>query len=137
MSQAIIRSTLMTALSTWAAAHNPVLTIAREGQSFTKPPDGSVFLEPFLNPADTNIADITGSRKRYMGSFQINIWTKDTIGAGLSESIAEEIAQLFPVFPKTLDPVSIESPASIKRPLLDAGWRILPVVMYYRFESET
>jgi hypothetical protein len=125
----------MQALAAYAEAHNPVLLIAREGQPFNKPADNATFLEPFLIPADTRVATLDGSRRRFWGDFQINIWTEDSIGAGAAEVIAEEIAQLFPVFPKTFDPVSIEAPASVKRAIVENGWRITPVMISYRMES--
>lgn len=135
MSQITIRSKFMIALAAYAAAHSPVLTIAREGQSFTKPPDGSVFLEPWLIPAETRNPTVEGTRKRYWGEFMVNIWTKDNIGTAVGETIAEEIAALFPVFPKNILPVSVEQHASIKRAITDvAGWRIIPVCFSYRAE---
>ena len=137
MSMTIIRASLMTALATYAAAHNPPLTIARENTAFTKPTGGATFLEPFFIPANTTTPVLDGSRRRFWGDFQINIWTKDGIGAGEGEKIAEEIYQLFPVVPKSYLPVSIEGPANIKRSITDvAGWRITPILIPYRMESE-
>lgn len=135
MSQAIIRAKFMTTLAAYAAAHNPVFTIAREGAPFTKPLNNATFLEAFLIPADTTLATLSASRRRFMGVFQINIWTKDSQGAGVGEAIAEELAQLFPVYPHTFDPVFVVSPPNISRALTEDGWRIIPVVVSYRMES--
>jgi len=126
----------MRALAAYATAHSPVLTISREGAPFSPPTDNSTFLEALLLPADTQTATLDGSRRRFLGSFQINIWAKDNIGTGASETIAEEIAQLFPVFPKTLFPVSVETPASVKRSLTENGWRVIPVIINYRYEAD-
>lgn len=136
MSQTIIREKLITHLATWAAAHDPVLKIAREGASFTKPTDGSPFLEAFIIPANTTLSTLDGTKRRFLGDFQINVWTRDSIGAGEGEAIAEELSLLFPVVPKTLSPVSIEAPANIKRAMLDSGWRITPIILSYRMEAE-
>lgn len=136
MSQSIIRATLMQALSIYATAHSPILTIARENAPFTKPTDGSTFLEAFIIPANTITPNVAADRRRFYGDFQINVWTKEGIGAGVGETIAEEISQLFPVYPKSYLPVSIEAPASIKRSISDvSGWRILPLLIPYRLEA--
>ncbi len=135
MSQILIRAALTTKLATWAAAHNPVLTIAREGQAFTKPTDNSPWLEVMLHPAATINPTTEATRKRYLGEFSVNVWTKDSIGTGLGEGIAEEIAALFPVVPKSLLPISVEQTPSIKKGFVDeAGWRITPVCVQYRAE---
>lgn len=137
MSMTIIRSTFMTALAAYAAAHSPVLTIARENTPFTKPATGATFLEAFFIPANTTLATLAGDRRRFWGDFQINIWTKEGFGAGAGEVIAEEIAQLFPAVPKNFLPVSVEGPANIKRSITDqAGWRVTPVLIPYRMEAD-
>lgn len=136
MTMSIIRSTFMTALSAYAAAHNPVLTVAREGVAFTKPTNGATFLEAFIIPANTTLANLAADKRRFWGDFQINIWTKDGIGAGTAETIAEELAQLFPTVPKNYLPVSVEGPANIRRSVTDtSGWRVTPVTIPYRMES--
>lgn len=135
MTQPAIRAILMAKLATFAAAHSPVLTIAREGIPFTKPADDSAFLEAILTPANTTNPSSEATRKRFHGDFQINVWTKDNIGPGSGEAIAEEIIALFPVVPKSLLPVSIEQTPSIRAAILDqAGWRVIPVTMMYRAE---
>lgn len=137
MTMSIIRSTFMTALSAYAAAHNPVLTISRENTAFVKPANNATFLEAFLIPANTTLPTLAADTRRFWGDFQVNIWTKDGIGAGTGEVIAEEIAQLFPVVPKNYLPVSVEGPANIRRSLTDtSGWRVTPVLIPYRMESE-
>lgn len=136
MSQKAIRAKLTVPLAAYAAAHNPALRLNVEGESFTKPVDGSTFLEVFLVPANTIVSTLAGNKRRFFGDFQINVWTKDGVGTATGETIAEEIAQLFPVLPKsTFTPVSIEAPASIKRAITDtAGWRVIPVCLSYRAE---
>ena len=134
MSQITIRAKFMNALKAFAAAHNPVLTIAREGVGFTKP-DGNSFLEATLIPSDPIAPTTDGVRKRYFGEFQINVWTVDNVGTGVAEAIAEEIAALFPVVPKTYLPVSVEQPPSIKKAIDDVpGWIVIPVCIPYRAE---
>ena len=135
MSMSIIRATLMQALAAYATACTPPLQIARENVSFQKPPSGA-FLEAFFIPANTLTPNVAADRRRFTGTFQVNVWTSEGIGVGLSETIGEEIAQLFPVWPKTYLPLSIETPASIKQEMSDiSGWRVTPITFTYRFES--
>jgi hypothetical protein len=133
MSQTIIRSKITTILANWAAAHSPVIQIVREGQSFPKPDIPTAFIQLFVIPADT-LAHSTDARgKRYLGDVHCNIWSPQSEGAGNAEAIAEEIAALFPIVPKTLLPVSIETFPSIKTPIVDdSGYRITPVCFSYR-----
>lgn len=125
----------MTKLSNYAASHSPVLTIAREGVPFTKPTDNTPFLEAIIIPATTQIITTDGSRQRFFGTFAINIWTKDNVGPSTVETIAEELRVLFAPVPKILLPVSVETPLSAHKAILDgAGYRILPTELTYRME---
>jgi hypothetical protein len=127
----------MQTLAAYATAHAPVLTIARENIAFTKPVNSATFLEAFLIPANTINPNVSADRRRFYGDFQINVWSKEGNGAQDAETIAEEISQLFKVFPKDLMPVSVEAPASIKKSLTDGtGYRVTPILIPYRMESE-
>ena len=136
MSQVIIRASLMTALSSYAASCTPPLSIARENTAYNKPADGTTFLEAFLLPANTTVPTVAADRRRFMGTFQVNIWTREGTGAGPSEAIAEALCQVFTVFPKNQMPVSIEAPGSVKNTFTDiSGYFVTPVMFQYRFES--
>jgi hypothetical protein len=133
VSQVTIRSIITTALVTWATSKN--ITIAREGQSFTKPTNNATFIELLIIPANTIVATLDATRKRYLGEVICNIWIKDGVGAGAAEAIAEEISLLFPVVPKMYLPLSIETFPSLKRSVLDeSGYRISPICFSYRAE---
>lgn len=138
MSQSIIRAKLLTTLSTWAAAQTPPILLSRENVPFTKPTNGATFLEAEIIPGNVTLPNVAGDRRRFLGDFQISIWTKEGSGAGTGEAIAEQLSQLFSVLPKSnLAPVSIEAPAKIKLPLTDnSGWYITPVLIPYRLESD-
>lgn len=133
MSQVQIRSTITTALATWAATKS--IPIAREGQSFTPPANNGTFLELLVIPANTFTRSTDAESKRFLGEVMINIWVKAGVGTGQAEALAEEIAALFPVVPKNYLPVSVEQTPSIKRSIVtDNGYRVTPVCFSYRAE---
>lgn len=132
MSIVVIRSTITKALAAWCETKD--IPLAREQQPFTKPADQGTFIELHIIPANTILASIDGERKRYLGNVICNIWTATGKGTGEAEALAEEIAALFPVVPKSYLPVSIEDTPSIKRPIIDAGYYITPVTFTYRAE---
>ncbi len=126
----------MIKLATYATAHSPVLTIAREGVAFTKPLDNTPFLEAILIPANTNLISIDGTRQRFMGTFQINVWVREILATGIGETIVEELRILFAPVPKTLLPVSVETPLSVSRAIISGdGYRVIPCSLTYRMES--
>lgn len=134
MSNSIIRASFETKLAMWADAQTPKIPIAFQNQSFKKP-DSSPFLEAYLLPNDTLNKEVSGQRKTYIGIFQVNCWAKSGKGMNQVESLAQGIADLFPVLPKT-GAVSIEqTPAQEKAILDDSGWVIVPVTIKYRMES--
>jgi hypothetical protein len=130
----VIRSTVTTALVTWATPKD--IPVVRESQYFDKPEDNGTFITISINPADTIVADLSGESKRYLGEVMINIWVKDGQGTGEAEELAEEIVSLFPVVPRNYLPVCIETLPSLKRSVLDeSGYRISPICFNYRLEA--
>ena len=63
-----------------------------------------------------------------------NIYTKLNIGTKESETLAQELIDLFPVFPKS-GTVSIEQTGSIYNTFTDSLWRVIPVRIRYRQED--
>ena len=127
----------MTRLAAYANSHDPVLLIARENQSFNKPSNSATFLEAFLIPANTTNPNVAADRRRFLGDFQVNVWVRENTGSDIAETIAEEISQLFQVYPKTMLPVSIESPPNIRKSVSDSsGYRVTPILISYRMEAE-
>jgi len=133
MSQVQIRSIITSTLAAWATTKS--LPLARENAAFTKPTNFGTFLELNIIPADIFTAALNGTRKRYLGEVIINIWVKSDTGTGSVDGYADELVALFPVFPKTILPVSVESFPSIKRGIVtDDGYRITSVCFMYRAE---
>lgn len=128
-----VRSELEGRLKAWANAQMPKIPVAWEGVPFDKPLNG-VFLQAFLLPAQTQNPTVDGSRTRELGIFHINCWGLDGEGWGKVEGLADNIVSLFPLLPKQ-GTVSVERTPSKQAHMLDNGWRVVPVVIYYRREA--
>lgn len=134
MSNATIRAELETRLKTWADAQTPKIPVSFEGVPFTKPASGT-YLECFLIPAVTIDADVSATRQRRLGIFQVNCWIKSGTGMRQVETLAQNIIDLFPILPKT-GAVSIESTPYADNSILDpSGWIAVPVSIQYRHEN--
>lgn len=135
MSNVIIRKYFETKLKTFADAQVPPIKTAFEQSAFTKPANQATFFECWLAPANTINVSTDGSRKRYLGYFQINIWVKEGQGSTIADGLAQQLIGLFPVVPKD-SAVSVEQPGCQHLAFPDAsGYSITPVDFYYRFES--
>jgi hypothetical protein len=135
MSNAKIRAELETRLKTWADAQSPKIPIAFQNVAFTKPADGSPYMEPILMPNATINRTVDGKRKTYIGLFQVNCWAQSGNGMGTVEALAQSVVNLFPILPKT-GAVSIEKTPEAEHPLMDdTGWVIVPVTIQYRMET--
>lgn len=134
MSNAVVRSYFETRLKDFALAQSPVLPISYQNVPFTKPGTYASFLECNLYPAPVKNVTTDGTRKRYTGTFQINVWTKSGIGSKAGETLAQALADLFPIVPKGA--VSVEETPSMRTAILDeAGYSIIPVTILYRLEA--
>lgn len=96
MSHKIIRSMLEARLKAWAAARTPVLRIAYQNVPFT-PNNGETYLRAFLMPAGTDSNDLAGAHRLYTGVFQVTIVTPTGNGPSGAETIADELAALYPL----------------------------------------
>lgn len=137
MSTTTIRSELTKRLQAWADAQSPVVQISHEGEAFTKPTDGSSFLQAFVLPAITVNPTLSGRQVREVGIFQVNCWVKEggaLQGAGRSDRLAQSIIDLFPIVPK-FSVVSVERTPYTSPPILQDGYRVTPVTIQYRLET--
>jgi len=127
-----VRAYFESALNTWASSQS--IPVSFENVPFTKPSSGT-YIECFLLPAATIARTAKGDKTREVGIFQINVWIPSGEGSGPAQAIADSIAALFPLVPKS-GAVSIEKPPSIERAINDvSGWYVLPVVIHYRHEN--
>lgn len=69
--------------------------MAWENAAFT-PPTGP-YLRAFLLPATTTGIDLAGVGRTYRGIYQVTVVCPINTGPGAAESIADEIAALFPL----------------------------------------
>ncbi|EJM92408.1 phage tail terminator-like protein [Pseudomonas sp. GM67] len=138
MSDKIIRSLFEGRLKTWATARVPALPIAYEDVDFTPPADGSPYLQAFLLPANTTSEDLEGKHTAYRGVFQVSVVTKAGSGRGAAESIADEIAALFPnnlALTKTTFTVYVRSPMATASPQQGDTTTTLPLSFTYRADT--
>lgn len=134
MSNSIVRAMFETRLKTWASTQVPKLPIAFEGVSFTKPTTGA-YIEPILIPNVTTHNELSGQRKTHLGIFEVRCWYPSGKGMGGVEALANNIVNLFPILPK-VGSVSVENTPYAEHPQFDdAGWIIVPVLIFYRYES--
>lgn len=128
-----IRSELEAPLATYATANN--IPVAWEGKPFTKPTTGDYLRIFFLNKSITN-PTIDFESKRTRGMVQIDVCVPDGKGSKHAEELAEAIAALYPAANKqAFATVSIEQHPQIGRAMIDTNFRIIPVTIEYRQES--
>ncbi len=133
MSNKTIRKLIENRLKVWAAARNPVVKVAYENAPFTIPPE--LYVRGFLLPAETASDDLAGDHRRYQGLYQVSIYAPINTGPGAAESVADEIASLFPAFDVMTDTgfkVQVVSPVSNGRPDQSGDRYMLPVSFRYR-----
>lgn len=97
MSHRAIRQIFESRLAAWAKARSPALRVAYEGVAFT-PTNSETYLRAYTLPAGTNTNTLAGDHHAYTGVFQVSIVTPSGSGSGAAEGIADEIADLFPVY---------------------------------------
>ena len=79
--------------------------------------------------------ELSGSRKTHLGILEVRCWCPSGKGMGAVEQLSNSIINLFPLLPK-VGGVSVEKTPYAEDYLLDeAGWVIVPVLVFYRYES--
>lgn len=136
MSQVAVRVQLESRLKAINEIFNPLkpYPISYQNVPFTKPASG-IWLECFVIPNDSNLRDVSGAGKTFLGLFQVNVWTP--VGAGMREveQVVDRIQQTaFPVVPK-IGAVSVEKTTAGPPISDDSGWIAVPVLINYRYET--
>ena len=139
MSHRIIRSMLEARLKAWAAARTPVLRIAYQNVPFT-PNNGETYMRAFLMPAGTDSNDLAGAHRLYTGVFQVTIVTPTGNGPSGAETIADELAALYPLNDRLVrDGITalIMTPVEPGPELTEDTAFALPVSFQYRSDTTT
>lgn len=131
------RSELEGKLIAFCAAQTPPIPMAMQGGAFIKPADGSRYVQSWmLAPTKTN-PTVEGTRERVRGMMQINIYCPDGKGTKAIETLAAQIAAMYPMAPKELfTEVSIEQSAQTGQIFndLDGPYLCVPITVKYRQE---
>jgi hypothetical protein len=133
MSTKAIRALYEARLKTWADAHAPVLKIAFENVTFTKPATG-IYLRAFTLPNPTDSRFMEATDRVYMGVFQVSIVSPINTGPGAAESIVAELEALFPLnldLTSTLKVTTI-SPVAAAPAIQEPDAFVIPVSFSYR-----
>lgn len=130
-----VRQELETKLKAFADAQVPIVPVAFEDTSFTKPTDAP-FLECVIVPAATVNVTVDGNRTRELGVMQVNVWYPSGKGAGKGEALANKVIAHFPVVPISGTVVITQTPFKSRAIKDESGWRIVPVTINYRQEGE-
>jgi hypothetical protein len=136
VSNKLCRRAIETQLAAWAAARTPALPVAWENVPFT-PPSGP-YLRAFLLPAMTTSADLAGAHRSFRGVYQVSVYSPINAGSGAAESIADELAALFPLNQRLNVPgltLQIMTPVTAAQGAQDATNYVVPVSFQYRADT--
>ncbi|MCG6574871.1 hypothetical protein EGM97_09140 [Pseudomonas sp. AF32] len=139
MSHKIIRSLLEARLKAWADTRTPALRVAYQNVPFT-PSNDETYLRAFLIPAGTDSNDLAGAHRLYTGVFQITIVTPVGNGPSGAETIADELAALYPLNDRLArDGITalIMTPVEPGPELTEDTAFALPVSFQYRSDTTT
>jgi hypothetical protein len=88
-----IRGAIESKLGAWAAARAPALAIGWENVAFVPP--APPYLRGFLMTAEPQNPALGVSLQRHTGIYQVSVYGPEGEGAGATERLAGEIAELF------------------------------------------
>lgn len=134
MSQKLIRSLLQGRLNTFAAARS--IPVAWENVAFT-PPAGQ-YMRFNLLKAPTDSADLAGAHREYSGVCQISVFVSKGKGPTEAETLAADIAELFPLndwLTSGSFAMQITSPCSEGPSITGDTHFMLPVSFTYRADT--
>jgi hypothetical protein len=129
-----IRQALETALNTWASAQSPAVPVAWQNRAYT-PTLGARYVQANILPAETENPSLGDDHKRFIGIFQVLIYSPDNKGAGDAETLAESLFTTFArgeSFAASTVTVRILDSPSVLPSFNDNGWYVLPVSIRYQ-----
>ena len=125
------RNEIETTLANVAASLN--MPVAYENVAFTKPQNG-MWMEIFILGETNTERNVQASGMRRRGVFTINVYWPINSGLGDLEGVVEAVIAAFPVFPKLMNTVSIDSPLSRGRSMPVDMSAMIPITGSYRVE---
>ncbi|BAR92400.1 hypothetical protein [Pseudomonas phage PS-1] len=134
MSHKLIRSLLQGRLNTFATART--IPVAWENVQFA-PPAGQ-YLRFNLLKAPTDSADLAGAHREYSGVCQISVFVPKGKGPTDAETLAADIAELFPLNVPLVSgsfSVQVTSPCSEGLPINGDTHFMVPVSFTYRADT--
>ena len=134
MSNKLIRSLLQGRMAAFAAARS--LPVAWENVALT-PPAGQ-YLRFNLLKAPTDSADLAGTHREYSGVCQISVFVPKGKGPTDAETLAADIAELFPLNDRLTSgsfSVQVTSPCSEGLPINGDTHFMVPVSFTYRADT--
>lgn len=126
-----VRNDLESRLKAWADSQIPPIDVVWEGTSFDKTGSEVPFLQCFIIPGKTLNATLDASKQREIGIFQVSVWGIDGKGTYETENLANQVIDLFPVYPKFAQ-TSIENPMSKSIAEIRGNWRVIHCSASYR-----
>lgn len=137
MSHHVIASIYEAKLIAWAKALPVPLKVVVENETYT-PANDTTYLKAFTLPADTASNMLAGDHKLYTGVFQVSIVTPSGKYRGPAGAIADQIAELFPLYERktkgTLTVVTM-SPVDPGPGIADDTTYTVPVSFLYRADT--
>lgn len=100
MSHSKIRLLYQARLGAWAIDQG--LRVTYQNVQFDPEAD-ETYLRAFLLPAGTDSNTLAGDQKIYTGMFQVSIVTPSGSGPTLADDLADDIAELFPLYLRLSD----------------------------------
>ncbi|MTI92148.1 MAG: hypothetical protein FH750_12350 [Pseudomonas stutzeri] len=134
MSHKLIRSLLQGRLNAFATART--IPVAWENVQFA-PPAGQ-YLRFNLLKAPTDSADLAGAHRKYSGVCQISVFVPKGKGPTEAETLAADIAELFPLNDRLTSgsfAMQITSPCSEGPPINGDTHFMVPVSFTYRADT--
>jgi hypothetical protein len=136
MSHSKIRLLYQARLSAWETDQG--LRVAYQNVQFD-PEDGETYLRAFLLPAGTDSNTLAGDHKAYTGVFQVSIVTPSGDGPTRAEALADDIADLFPLYLRLSDgdlEVMVLTPVEPSPGIVEGSNYMVAASFQYRADTE-
>lgn len=128
-----IRSEVEKKILQFANSRN--MKVAFEGCAFD-PPTQSPYLRVWFLDKAIFSRDVSLLTKTTAGMFQVDVLCLDKRGSAEVEEISSQVAALFPYAGTEFETIVIDNHPQIGRAMIEGNFRVVPVTVSYRQESE-